>query len=230
MSSLSRLLWLLMIGVSSGPVWAGTVGPFDDGQLFIPSGSPGKWVYNTSWSGHTGNGHSVGGSDLLFVNWDGSIDIWLFGRVFVQPGGGGGGAGTDSELDLITVYGKQLPGSGVTTGYSPTDGINFDADSAVGFNGKERHWGGLTSGPGYESYSEQWVFANQLSLALPGADLSSFETTSATDRYRVYRTTVPLAEFVIPEPSTWALGALGFAGVLTQSWRTRRKRARATVV
>ena len=61
------------------------------------------------------------------------------------------------------------------------------------------------------------------------ADLSSFETTSATDRYRVYRTTVPLAEFVIPEPSTWALGALGFAGVLTQTWRTRRNRARVTV-
>jgi hypothetical protein len=99
MSSLSRLLWLLMIGVSSGPVWAGTVGPFDDGQLFIPSGSPGKWVYNTSWSGHTGNGHSVGGSDLLFVNWDGSIDIWLFGRVFVQPGGGV--AGRAQTVNLI---------------------------------------------------------------------------------------------------------------------------------
>jgi hypothetical protein len=229
MSPLSRLLSLLMIVVSSGPAWAGIVGPFDDGDLYIPAGAPNRHVYHTSWTGHTGSGQSVGGTDLLLVNWDGSIDIWLFARVFVQPGGGGGGAGTDEDLDLITVYGKQSPGSVVTTGFSPTDGISFDADATVGFDGKERHWGWAAPGNEYQSYSEAWVLANALAAALPGADLSGFDTSSATDRYRVYRTTVPLADFLVPEPSTWALGAVGFAGMLTQTWRTRRRRARATV-
>jgi hypothetical protein len=221
MSPLSRLLSLLMIVVSSGPALAGIVGPFDDGELYIPAGQPNRWVYHTSWSGHTGTGQSVGGSDLLLVNWDGSADLWLFGRLFVQPGGGGGGAGTDEDLDLITVYGKQSPGSVVTTGFSPNEGISFD--------GKERHWGRAAPGNEYQSYSESWVLANALAAELPGADLSRFDTTSGTDQFRVYRTTVPLAAFAVPEPSTWALGALGFVGVLTQTWRTRRNRTRATV-
>jgi hypothetical protein len=141
--------------------------------------------------------------------------------LFVQPGGGGGGAGTDEDLDLITVYGKQSPGSVVTTGFSPNEGISFD--------GKERHWGRAAPGNEYQSYSESWVLANALAAELPGADLSRFDTTSGTDQFRVYRTTVPLAAFAVPEPSTWALGALGFVGVLTQTWRTRRNRTRATV-
>ena len=148
--------------------------------------------------------------------------------LFILPGGGGGGAGsTPDEVDLVTIYGKQAPGT-PKTGFAPSDLVSFDPDAAVGFDGKERHWGRLTSDAGYASYSEQWVFANQLALALPGADLSSFDTTSATDQYRVYRTTAPLADFAVPEPSTLALGAIGFAGVLTQTWRTRRNRARAT--
>jgi hypothetical protein len=69
------------------------------------------------------------------------------------------------------------------------------------------------------------VLANQLAAALPGADLSGFETSSSTQSYRMYKTTVALQSYVVPEPSTWAMGAVGMAGVAAMTRRNRRSRA-----
>lgn len=224
MSLLSRWLCVSLIVASSGSAFAGIVGPFEDGQLHLPGGSPQlQWVYHTTWTGHTSNGQNIGGTDLLFNNWDGSIDIWLFGMVFVQPGGGG--IGTDKKLDLITVHGNRPPGALVITGFDPGSGLNFDPNPAVGFDGRERHWGRANPKNQYFSYFGEWVVASQLPGMLPGADLSLFDTSSTTQSYRVYKTTVDLRDYAIPEPSTWALGAMGLAGIAMMTRRGRRSHA-----
>ncbi|HBH54224.1 MAG TPA: hypothetical protein DDY91_20255 [Planctomycetaceae bacterium] len=222
MSRLSRTLCLLVAVFMSGSAWAGPIGPFDDGEAYLPPGPVAKWI-QTRWKTDVG-GHIYTGTDLIHIKKDGSIDVYTKVDLFILPGGGGGGAGTTpDDVDLVTIYGKQAPGT-PKTGFASTDLVSFDPDAAIGFDGKERHWGGAGSGVEYVSYSEQWVVANQLPVVLPGADLSGFETSSATDQYRVYRTTAPLADFAVPEPSTWALAAVGLAGLVAQSRRTRRHR------
>jgi hypothetical protein len=223
MSPLSRMLCLLVAVFTSASAWAGPIGPFDDGGAYLPPGPVAKWI-QTTWKADVG-GTIYSGTDLVHIKKDGSIDVYTKVDLFILPGGGAGA--TPDDVDLVTVYGKQAPGG--SQPFSLADGISFDPDASVGFDGKERHWGRVKTGPGYESYFAEWILSNQLPLILPGADLSRFDTTSGTDQFRVYRTTVPLAAFAVPEPSTWALGALGFVGVLTQTWRTRRNRTRATV-
>jgi len=219
MSLLSRWLCVSLIVASSGSAFAGIVGPFDDGRGYLPPGPVAKWI-QTRWTGTVG-GVSCSGSDLIHIHKDGSLTIYLQADLFVLPGGGGGGVGTADELDLVTIYSKQAPGE-PKTGFDPTDLVSFEPDAAIGFDGKERHWGGTGDGIEYISYSEQWVLANQLAAALPGADLSGFDTSSSTQSYRMYKTTVALQSYAVPEPSTWALGAVGMVGVAAMTRRRSR--------
>ena len=224
MSSLSRLLCLVVVVFMTRAAFAGPIGPFDDGGGYLPPGPVAKWI-QTRWKADVG-GTIYTGTDLIHIKKNGSIDVYVKADLVILPGGGGGGAGsTPDDVDLVTIYGKQAPGA-PKTGFATTDLVSFDADAAAGFDGLERHWGRDKSGPGFASSLGEWVFANQLPGALPGVDLSGFDTTSSTDQYRIYRTTAPLAAFAVPEPSTWALGALGFAGVLAHTWRTRRNGTR----
>ena len=222
MSLLSRWLCVSLILASSGSAFAGIIGPFDDGGVYLPPGPVARWI-QTTWKANVG-GTIYTGRDLIHIKKNGDVKVYAEADLFVLPGGGGGGVGTADELDLVTIYSKQAPGE-PKTGFDPTDLVSFEPDAAIGFDGKERHWGGTGDGIEYVSYSEQWVLANQLAAALPGADLSGFETSSSTQSYRMYKTTVALQSYVVPEPSTWAMGAVGMAGVAAMTRRNRRSRA-----
>lgn len=219
MSRHSSFACVLLMVASSGPALAGPIGPFDDGGAYLPPGPVAKWI-QTTWKADVG-GHIYTGTDLIHIKKNGDIDVYVKVDLFVLPGGGGGGVGTADDLDLVTIYGKQAPGA-PKTGFDPSDLVSFDPDATIGFDGKEHHWGGAGSGIEYLSFSEEWIVANQLAAALPGADLSSFETSSPTQSYRVYKTTVPLQDYLVPEPSTWVLGVLGVVGLMARTRPNRR--------
>jgi len=220
MSPLWRLLCVSLIVASSGSALAGPIGPFDDGGAYLPPGPVAKWI-QTTWKADVG-GHIYTGTDLIHIKKNGSIDVYVKVDLFLLPGGGGGGSSPSAdEADLVTIYGKQAPGA-PKTGFDPSDLVSFDPDAAIGFDGKEHHWGGAGSGVEYLSFSEEWIVASQLATALPGADLSGFDTSSPTQSYRVYKTTVPLQDYLVPEPSTWVLGVLGAVGLMGATRRHRR--------
>ncbi|MFN8856786.1 MAG: hypothetical protein ACK50P_14560 [Planctomycetaceae bacterium] len=55
MSRLSRTLCLLVAVFMSGSAWAGPIGPFDDGEAYLPPGPVAKWI-QTRWKTDVG-GH-----------------------------------------------------------------------------------------------------------------------------------------------------------------------------
>jgi hypothetical protein len=218
----ARLLSVVMALVWSGHVLAGPIGPFDDGLFYLPPGPVARWI-QTRWNAQVGD-TVYSGTDLVHIKKNGSVDVYVQADLFMVPGGGGGGIGpTPDDIDLVTIYGRQAPG-GMRTGFEPLDGVSFEPDILVGFDGRERHWGGAGSGVEYASYLQEWVTADGLPAALPGADLTGFDTASATQSYALFRTTVPLSELItpVPEPSTWALCSLGLAGLIARRWRRKR--------
>ncbi|MDB9393719.1 hypothetical protein [Microcystis aeruginosa] len=191
-------------------VSAKTIGSFPDGTMSIPpSSTPQSKIFLTEWWGHTSNGTSIGGSDLLF--WDGgpwATLVLYSARIFVtlpnEPA-------LTGDATLTTVYGKVLD-TGIISGFDP-GGTEFTPTSP------ETHRG--ASGNLYTSFLHDAITSSALPAYLPGFDLSPFDVSS-NSIYHVFKTTVPAFEIAatVPEPSIGAVSLLGFSCLL---WMSRRK-------
>lgn len=193
MKQLSRALLVLALAWS-GAAMAASVGPVDDGRDHLGSGPVSKWIQTTWTSG------KLSGNDLIHIKKNGDIDIYLQANMIITTPS----SGPFVDAELTTIYGKQAPGSQLT-GFDSSDGISFDS--------LEQHMGGSGSGQVFYSFAHESVAAIDLQSHFVGVDLSGFDTSSSTQTYELFRTTVPMAEILtaVPEPDTLALCLAGFA-------------------
>ena len=73
MSSLSRLLCVVVVLFSTRAAFAVPIGPFEDGRAYLPPGPVAKWI-QTRWKADVG-GTIYTGTDLIHIKKDGTIDV-----------------------------------------------------------------------------------------------------------------------------------------------------------
>jgi len=226
---------LAVLLLASEPAGASQIyGPFSDGEALIQPGSTlphtemDRYIY-THWWFQT--------PTRLFEGWDkiplrepvegpvGGPIIWqpdpaftVVSTIFVSLPDPGQLTLTSSgnflnTAILTTVYG-QKQGYGSVTGFTNPSAFEPTQEIQYGNTGKE-----------YLSYSSQRISGTDLSTALVGYDLTSFDL-GTTAPYQIFQTEIPVFEIsAVPEPSALALLLVGISGLACVRLKAKRPKS-----